>query len=119
MERTAAFHHEITDAVLPQPDPVFSDAAALDAAVDMLDPQPTVVQGLVGQLLFQGEFLPSWFLRRHEDLHLGEREREEAQILQQPTPRGQGIRGRVDNALVMDTAAIGVTQKEDHEQSID
>jgi len=33
MERTAAFHHEITDAVLPQPDPVFRDAAALDAAV--------------------------------------------------------------------------------------
>jgi len=81
MERTAAFHHEITDAVLPQPDPVFSDAAALDAAVDMLDPQPTVVQGLVGQLLFQGEFLPSWFLRRHEDLDLGQRKRQEAQVL--------------------------------------
>ena len=57
MERTADFHHEIPDACLPQPEPVFRDAAALDAAVDMLDPQPTVVQGLVGTLLFQGEFL--------------------------------------------------------------
>ena len=57
MQGTAEFHHEIADAVLPQPDPVFDDAAALDAAVDMLDPQPTVVQGLVGPLLFQGELL--------------------------------------------------------------
>src|SRR2546427_491057 len=46
MEGTADFHHEITDTVFPQPDPVFCDAAALDAAVNMLDPQPTVVQGL-------------------------------------------------------------------------
>jgi hypothetical protein len=57
MQGTAEFHHEIADAVLPQPAPVFHDAAALDAAVDMLDPQPTVVQGLVGPLPFQGEGL--------------------------------------------------------------
>ena len=81
MQGTTEFHHEIADAVLPQPDPVFDDAAALDAAVDMLDPQPTVVQGLVGQLLFQGEFLASWFLGRHEDLDLGQRKRQEAQVL--------------------------------------
>jgi hypothetical protein len=31
-------HHEIADALLPQPDPVFDDAPALDATVDMLDP---------------------------------------------------------------------------------
>jgi hypothetical protein len=57
MQGTAEFHYEIADAVLPQPDPVFDDAAALDATVDMLDPQPTVVQGLVGPLLCQGAFL--------------------------------------------------------------
>src|SRR4029453_17928366 len=51
MQGQAEFHHEIADAVLPQPDAVFHDAAALDAAVDMLDPQPTLVQGLVGQFL--------------------------------------------------------------------
>jgi hypothetical protein len=71
MQGTTEFHHEIADALLPQPDPVFHDAAALDAAVDMLDPQPTVVQGLVGQLLFQGEVLAAGFLGRHEDLDLG------------------------------------------------
>ena len=83
MQGTAEFHHEIADAVLPQPDPVFDDTTALDAAVDMLDPQPTVVQGLVGPLLLQWQLLAAWFLRRHEDRHLGQRERQEAQILQQ------------------------------------
>jgi hypothetical protein len=81
MQGTAEFHHEIPDALLPQPDPVFDDAAALDAAVDMLDPQPTVVQGLVGQFLLQRQLLAAGFLGRHEDLDLGERKREEAQIL--------------------------------------
>ena len=45
MERTAEFHHEITDARLPQPDPVFDDATTLDTAVAMLDPEPAVVPG--------------------------------------------------------------------------
>jgi hypothetical protein len=119
MQGTAQFHHEITNARLPQPDPVFDDATTLHATVDMLDPQPTLVQGLVGPLLVQGEFLAAGFLRRHEDLHLRKRERQEAQILQQPTPGRQGIRGGVGNRLVMDAAAVGVTEKEDDEQRID
>jgi hypothetical protein len=32
-------------------------------------------------LLLQGELLTAGFLGRHEDLHLGEREGEEAEIL--------------------------------------
>jgi hypothetical protein len=119
MQGTAEFHHEIADAVLPQPDPVFDDAAALDAAVDMLDPQPTVVQALVGQVLFPGEFLATRFLGRHEDLDLGQRERQKAQVLQQPAPRGQGIRRRVGNGLVMDVPSIGVAEEQDEEQGID
>jgi hypothetical protein len=47
MERTADFHHEIADTLLPQADPVFDDAAALDTTVDMLDAQPTLGQRLV------------------------------------------------------------------------
>ena len=77
------------------------------------------MQGLVGQLLLQGQFLAAGFLRRHEDLHLRQREREEAQILQQPAPGGQGIRRRVGNRLVMGAATVGVAQKEDEEQRID
>ena len=51
MQGTADFHHDITDALPPQADAVFDDATALDAAVDMLDPQPAGVERLVGSLL--------------------------------------------------------------------
>ncbi len=82
MQGTTEFHHEIADAVLPQPDAVFHHAAALDTALDMLDPQPTVMQSLVGALLFEGEVLAApRFLHGHEDLHLGQRERQEAEVL--------------------------------------
>jgi hypothetical protein len=81
MQGTTDFHHEIADAVLPQPDAVFHDAAALDTAVDMLDPQPTVVQGLVGALLLQRQLLAAGFLGRHEDRDLRQRKRQKAQIL--------------------------------------
>ena len=86
MQGTADFHHEIVDALLPQADPVFDEATALHTAVHVLDPQPTAVECMVGHVLLPCELLVTWFLRRHEDLHLGERERQEAQILQQPTP---------------------------------
>jgi hypothetical protein len=33
MEGTAEFHHQISDALLPQPDPVFHNATAFDTAV--------------------------------------------------------------------------------------
>ena len=81
MQGTAEFHHEIADAVLPQPDAVLHDAAALDAAVDMLDPQPTLVQRLVRHVLRPRELLAAWLLGWREDLHLRKRERQEAQIL--------------------------------------
>ena len=61
----------------------------------------------------------AWLLRRHEDLHLRERERQEAQILQQPTPGREGVGGGLRDAQIMDTAAVGVAQKEDDEQGID
>src|SRR5437870_9208359 len=85
VQGTAELHHEIADALLPQADPVFHNTTTLDAAVDMLDPEPPLVERLVGQFLLQGQLPTAWLLRRHEDLHLGEGERQEAQILQQPT----------------------------------
>ena len=87
MQRTAEFHDEIADALLPQADAVFDDTTTLDTAVDMLDPQPTLVERLVRHVLLQCELLAAGFLGRHEDLDLGECEREEAQILQEPAPR--------------------------------
>jgi hypothetical protein len=119
VQGTAEFHHEIADALFPQADPVFDDATALHTAVDMLDPQPPLVQRLVGPLLLQGQLRTAWLLRRHEDRHLREREGQEAQILQQPTPSREGVGGGLSEAQIMDPAAVGVAQKEDDEESID
>ena len=77
------------------------------------------MQGLVGTCLLLCEFLAAWFLRRHEDLHLREREGQEAQILQQPTASRERVGGGLRNAQIMGTAAVGVAQKEDDEQGID
>jgi hypothetical protein len=44
MQRTAEFHYQIADAVLPQSKPIFDNATALDAAVDMLNPKTALVQ---------------------------------------------------------------------------
>ena len=49
--------------------------------MDMLDASPTIIQGLVGQLLLQGELLAPGSLRRHGESDLRQRERQEAQIL--------------------------------------
>ena len=38
VERTAQFHHEVTDALLPEAVPIFHDATALDTAIDVLNP---------------------------------------------------------------------------------
>jgi hypothetical protein len=62
VQSTADFHHDITDTLLPQTDPVFDDATAFDTAVDMLDAQPTVVQRLIRRLLFPRQLLAAGFL---------------------------------------------------------
>jgi hypothetical protein len=81
MQGTTNFHHQIADARLPQADPVFHDATAFDTAIDMLDPQPPLVQRLVGSVLLPRQLLAVGFLSRHEDFDLGQRKRQEAQIL--------------------------------------
>src|SRR6201993_1988097 len=77
------------------------------------------MQGLVRPLLLQGELLAAGFLRWHQDRHLGQCERQEAQILQQPTPDRERVGGGLRDAQIMGTAAIGVAQKEDCETGID
>jgi hypothetical protein len=72
MQGTTEFHHQIADTLLPQADPIFHNAAALDAAVDMLDPEPPLMECLVGQGLLQGQLPTARLLHRHEDCHLGE-----------------------------------------------
>src|SRR5205823_14176892 len=91
MQGTADLHHHIADALLPEADPIFHHATALHATVDMLDAEPTLVQGLVRLLLLQGQLRTAWLLHRHENLHLRECERQEAQILQQPPPSRERV----------------------------
>jgi hypothetical protein len=119
MQGTADLHHQIADTLLPQTEAVFHDAAALDTAINVLDAQPTLVEHLVRPLLLPRELLAAGFLGRHEDLHLRERERQEAQILQQPTPGRERVGGGLRNAQIMHMAAMGRTQKQDSEQGID
>src|SRR5262249_48568063 len=86
VQGTAQFHHQIADAFFPQADAIFDDATTLDTAVDMLNPQPPLVERLVRPLLLSRELLAAGFLRRHEDYYLGQREGQETQILQEPAP---------------------------------
>jgi hypothetical protein len=116
---TTACQDAITDALLPQAAPVLHDAAALDTAVDMRDPQPTLGQRLVGPWLFPGQLLAVWLLGRHEDRHPRQRQGQEAQLLSQSAPRKQGRRRRVRNGLLMGAAAIRVAQEEDEKQRVD
>jgi len=50
MQGTADLHHEIADGPPSTAESVFDDPTALDAAVDLLDPQPTLVQRLIGPI---------------------------------------------------------------------
>jgi len=54
---TADLHHHIADALLPEADPIFHHATALHAPVVMFDAEPTLVPGLVGEVLPQRQLL--------------------------------------------------------------
>jgi hypothetical protein len=64
---TAECHHQIADAVLPQPHPVFDDPTALDAAVEILDAPPPLGERLVRPLLLPRELLPQIDITPSED----------------------------------------------------
>jgi len=95
------------------------DATALDAPVDRLQPEPPLGQGLVSPLLLQRQLRAPRLLRRHEALALGERQREAAQILQQPTASREGRGRRVGSPLVRHAAARGIAEAEEDEPRID
>src|SRR5438309_10655566 len=119
VQGAAEFHAQITDALLPQAEPVFDDTTTLPTAVDRLDAPPAVVRGLVGQCLLQRQRIASWVLRRHAELHLGERAGQKAQILQQPTSRRQGIGSGVSAALIRHAAARGLAEAAERQRSVD
>jgi hypothetical protein len=118
MQRTTDFHDQISDPRLPEAADIVDDAAALDAAVDVLDAHSTAGDASIRGFLRACEGPAPWLPRRHDDLHLVERERQEAEILEQPTARGQGVRSGISNPLIVGTARVGLTQKEDPERGV-
>jgi hypothetical protein len=87
MQRTADFHDQIADARLPQATGIVDDAAALDTAVDMLDTYAATRDAPIRGFLHAREGVASRLPGRHDDLDLVECERQEAEILEQPTAR--------------------------------
>lgn len=119
MKRTADFHDPIADARFPQAARIVDNAAALDAAVDVLDTHAAACDAPIRRFLRARQGAAPRLLRRHDHLDLLERECQEAQILEQPAACGQGVGCRIGNAFIMDTAGIRVTQKEDRERRVD
>ena len=119
MQRTADFHKQIVDTGLPQAAGVMDDAAALDAAVDVFDTHAAAGDTPIRRFLHPCESPASRLPGRHDDLHLIERERQEAQILEQAAAWGQGIRRSIRHSLVVRAAGIRLTQKEDRERRVD
>ena len=119
MQRTADLHHQIVHARFPQSARVLDDATALDAAVDVLDAHAATRDPPISRFLRPRELPAPGFLHGHDDLDLVERERQEAEILQQPAACGQGIGRRVCNPLVVGAAPVSLTQEQDRERGID
>ena len=82
MPCTADFHEQIADARLPQAAGVVDDAAALDAAVDVLDAHATARYAPIRRFLRAREAPAPRFPRRHDDVDPVERKRQEAEILE-------------------------------------
>ena len=82
MQGTADFHEQIADARLPQAAGVVDDAAALDAAVDVLDAHATVRDTPIRRFLRAREGPAPRLPRRHDDVDPVERKRQEAEILE-------------------------------------
>ena len=119
MQRTADFHDKIADPLLTEAERVLDDATALDATVDVLDAHAPTGDAPIRGLLRACELPSSRLPGRHDDLHPVECECQEAQILEQPAPRRQGVRGGLGNAFIVGTACIGLTQKENRECRVD
>jgi hypothetical protein len=60
-----------------------------------------------------------WFLHRHQDLHVRQRERHKAQILQQPAASRERIRCGIGNPLVVDAPANGFAEKQNRQRGVD
>ena len=119
VQRTANFHDPIADAGLVQAVGVVNNAAALDATVDMCAAHAAAGDAPLRPLLGAGQGTAPRLAGGPDDLHLVERERQEAQIVEPATPRGSGRRGGIGQPLLMGAPGIGVTEQEEREYRVD
>jgi hypothetical protein len=68
IEGPAEVPHPIADAHLPEAASVFDAATALDTIMDMVDPQPTLVELLVRHVLLPRELLPQIEINSNDGL---------------------------------------------------
>ena len=119
MQTTANVHHHIASPCFPQPDRLFEHTAAFDTAVDLFDAHAPP-RDLAGSLfLLRRSLLPTWLLRRLDDVYSIQRERVKAQVLQQVTPCGKWRRRRVHHARILDTSLLGLTQEQHAPSGLD
>ena len=85
---TADFHDQVADARLSEAAGVVDNTAALDAAVDVLDADAATRDASIGGFLAAREGSAAGLAGWHDDLDLIECERQEAEVLEQPTARG-------------------------------
>ncbi len=119
MQRTADFHDAIANARLSEPAGIADDATTLDTAVDVFGAHAPAGEAPIGRSLCGRELPSSRLSGRHDDFNLLQGEGQEAQILEQPTARRQGVGGGIGNPLVMGTARVGLAQKENRERGVD
>jgi len=119
MQRTADFQDQVANTLLPQTVGVVDDATALDTAVDVRDAHTATRDAPIGGFWGAREGAASRLPGRHEDLHLVQRKRQDAQILAQAAPCRQGVRGGIGHAFIVGAACIGLTQQENREPGID
>jgi hypothetical protein len=119
MQCAADFHDPIADARFPQAARVVDNATALDAAVDVLDADATACDASIRGFLGAREGSAPRLLGGHDDLDLVERERQKAEVLEQPAAGGPGVGRGIRNPFIMGAAGVRLTQKEDREHRVD
>ena len=116
---TADVPDSVADARCSEAAGVVDHRAAFDAAVDGGNADTATCHAASGGFWAAGKGSAAGLAGRPEDLHLVERERQEASILEPPTARGEG-RGRgIRNPLVVCTPRRGRTQEEDGEYGLE
>ena len=119
MPCAANFHDQVADARLPEAAGVVDHAAARAATVDVFDAHAATGKASMGRVLVAREGSPPRRLRRHAELALIERARQDAQLLAPPTARGEGSGGGRRHPLAVGTPGRGRTPDEHGEPGVD